>query len=43
MNYSKQTISIAEKIKRINQQLPMDVHLIAITKQVPMEKIRLVG
>ncbi len=40
MNFSAQTISIAEKIAQIRQQLTTDVRLVAITKQVPIEKMR---
>ena len=41
MNYSIQNISsMAEKIHQIRQQLPTDVRLIAISKQVAVEKIR---
>lgn len=35
-----QEISIAETIERIYQQLTTDVRLIAITKQVPVDKMR---
>ena len=40
MNSELQTRSIANKIQQIRQQLPTDVGLIAISKQVPVEKMR---
>ncbi len=40
MNSSIQTISIAEKIAQIRQELTTDVRLIAISKQVSVEKMR---
>lgn len=40
MDSSTQTISIAERIAQIRQQLTTDVRLIAISKQVPVEKMQ---
>lgn len=40
MNFPPETISISQKIAQIQQQLTPEARLIAISKQVPVEKIR---
>ena len=40
MNFPTETISITQKIEQIQQQLTPEARLIAISKKVPVEKIR---